>query len=254
MLLEGGQGSSWRCGDVVLKPADVEGDPTREWLHRIALPAARTELRIAFPLTTRDAALRSEGWEATRWFPGSRPAGRWLERADVVRRFSLALEAVDPAGLPARADPWAVADRAAWGESVGPLAAHPIARALQPVALPVRIVHGDAAGNTLFHERLPPALIDLSLYARPVEWAVAVLAVDLIAFEGASLDLAAEISPESAFPQLLARALLFRMTTDVLRGGTPDPAYEPLADAVLRAIAKPTEGVRPTAVRFRGDR
>ena len=94
-------------------------------------------------------------------------------------------------------------------------------------------MHGDAAGNTLLHERLPPAVIDLSLYARPVEWAVAVLAVDAIAFEGAPLDLLATIGDDPAFIELVARALLFRMTTDVLRGGAPDAAYAPVVSAVL---------------------
>jgi hypothetical protein len=235
--LEGGQGTSWRCGDVVLKPADAAGDATRAWLHDVAEPRVTGELRIAFPLPAQDGALRVDGWEATPWLPGTRPAGRWLERADVVRRCALAFAAVDPGGLPPRHDPWAVADRAAWDEIAGPLAAHPLHRLLTARRRPLAIVHGDAAGNTLLHEALPPAMIDLSLYARPVEWALAVLAVDVVAFEGAPLDLLATIGDDPDFPELLARALLFRMTTDVLRGGDPDPAYERVVTAVLRSSA-----------------
>jgi len=235
--LAGGQGTSWLCGDVVLKPADVAGDATRHWLHDVARPRVTGELRVAFPLAAQDGALRVGGWEATPRLPGTRPTGRWLERADVVRRCALAFAAVDPGGLPRRDDPWAVADRAAWGEVGGPLAAHPLHRLLTARHRQPAIVHGDAAGNTLLHEALPPAVIDLSLYARPVEWAVAVLAVDVVAFEGAPLDLLATIGDDPDFPELVARALLFRMTTDVLRGVAPDPAYERVVTAVLRSSA-----------------
>lgn len=231
--LEGGRGTSWRCGDVVLKPADAAGDATRAWLHHVARPSVAGELRIAFPVPAEDGGLRVDGWEATSWLPGARPEGRWLERAGVVRRCSLAFAAVDPSGLPRRDDPWAVADRVAWGEADGPLAAHPLRRLLTSRRRPTAIVHGDAAGNTLLHEALPPAVIDLSLYARPVEWAVAVLAVDVVAFEGAPLDLLATIGADPDFPELVARALLFRMTTDVLRGGAPNPAYDRVVTAVL---------------------
>lgn len=235
LRLEGGQGTSWRCGDVVLKPADAAGDATRTWLHDVARPRIAGGLRVAFPLAAQDRALRVDGWEATRWLPGSRPEGRWQDRAAVVRRFAAAFGSVDPGGLPRRDDPWAAADRAAWSDDDGPLAAHPLRRLLTPLRRPVAIVHGDAAGNTLLHDRLPPAVIDLSLYTRPVEWAVAVLAVDVLAFEGAPLELLATISQDPDFLELVARALLFRMTTDVLRGGAPDTAYERVVTAVLSA-------------------
>jgi uncharacterized protein (TIGR02569 family) len=235
--IESGRGDSWRVGDLVLKPAGPDADRVLQWLDGESRSRLRpTDVRIALPVPARDGALRCGGWSATRLLAGTRPIGLWPERAEIGRRFAAAFRDVDPASLPARADPWAVADRASWGEEAGPLADHPLGRALRPLSGPTGVVHGDLAGNTLVHPTLPPGVIDLSLYARPVEWSVAVLAIDVVAFEGAPTTVLRTMSDDPQFPQLLARALLFRMTTDVLHDGKPGAAYAPLERMVLAMV------------------
>ncbi|HIZ36955.1 MAG TPA: TIGR02569 family protein [Candidatus Ruania gallistercoris] len=240
-LLAGGQGSSWRAGTFVLKPVAAGDEPTQRWLHEVARPAVTDSgVRLAFPTPARDGAVVVDGWAATAWLAGDRPVGRWAERIEAARACGRALAPIDPRQMPRREDPWARADRAAWGESDQPLADHPLAQAVRSGASrPVdegQVVHGDLAGNTLLHPGRPPAVIDLSLYVRPVEWAVAVLAVDVVAFEGAPVQLLSSIGVDPGFAHLLARALLFRMTTDIFLGGSPHPAYEPVARAVLLAL------------------
>ena len=117
-----------------------------------------------------------------------------------------------PAFLDARDDVWARADRAAWGESgAGDRTALPeverLLAARRPLALPSQIVHGDLSGNVLFAEGLPPAVIDLSPYWRPAAYARAVVAVDARLWHGAGPGLTAR----AAEPQLILRALLFRL-------------------------------------------
>lgn len=231
--LPGGRGTSWRAGDLVLKP--VEDERMLHWLDRTARPRLRPAgLRIALPCPSGVGEPAVDGWSASVWLPGGRPVGRWSERVQVARRFAAAFAGVDPRSLPHRDDPWARAERAAWGEDEGgPLRDHPLARALPPSREPVALVHADLAGNTLLHPTLPPAVLDLSVTARPVEWSVAVLVVDVVAFEAAPLDLLRTAGGTAGFPQLLARALLFRMTTDLLLGGPVHPVYGRVEAALL---------------------
>jgi len=35
---------------------------------------------------------------------------------------------------------------------------------------PSQLIHSDLGGNVLFHDQLPPAIIDFSAYWRPVGW------------------------------------------------------------------------------------
>ncbi|WP_147918645.1 TIGR02569 family protein [Ruania zhangjianzhongii] len=243
--LSGGQGSSWRAGGLVFKPAGAEEEPTLRWLYEVARPAVTdTGVRLAFPVPSDAGAVLVHGWAATAWLAGDQPVARWAERAEAARVCARTLAPIDPRQLPRRNDPWARADRAAWGEGgAAPLADHPLVRAADAApgdtgqAPEGQVVHGDLAGNTLLHPALPPAVIDLSLFVRPIEWSVAVLAVDLVAFEGAPVSVLDSISPDPGFAHLLARALLFRMTTDIFLGGSPHPAYEPVAAAVLASIA-----------------
>lgn len=244
--LPGGQGSSWRADRLVFKPASAEEEPTLRWLSEVARPAVTDHgVRLAFPVPSDAGAVLVDGWAATAWLAGDQPVARWGERAEAARACARTLAPIDPRQLPRRDDPWARADRAAWGEGrAAPLADHPLARAADAApggtrrALEGLVVHGDLAGNTLLHPSLPPAVIDLSLYVRPVEWSVAVLAVDLVAFEGAPVAVLDSISPDPDFAYLLARALLFRMITDILLGGSPHPAYEPVAAAVLSLLTE----------------
>jgi hypothetical protein len=221
----------------VLKPAPPAARPTLEWLDHAArsIPPA-APVRLALTVPARDGSPVVGGWAATRWLDGAPAVGRWSERAAVARSLAAAFGSVDPLTLPARDDVWAMADRVAWGEEHGPLRDHALSRARAPLLAGPAVVHGDLAGNTLLHPRLPPAVIDLSLYARPVEWSVAVLAVDVVAFEGAPIELLRTISPVPAFPQHLVRALLFRMITDDLLGRPVDEAYESMVDAVLALV------------------
>lgn len=90
-----------------------------------------------------------------------------------------------------RSDPWAVADRMAWGEEeaiyadeLAPLVA-PLIERLMPVEADGQVIHGDFGGNVLFEDGLPPAVIDFSPDWRPAAFAKAVVVVDALAWHEA---------------------------------------------------------------------
>jgi prepilin-type processing-associated H-X9-DG protein len=121
--------------------------------------------------------------------------------------------------LDARTDAWARADRIAWGEQPAdgfervPEVAHLLA-ARTAVSAPNQVIHGDLSGNVLFADGQAPAVIDLSPYWRPMEYASAIVMVDAVLWYGADVGLLSVVGDA----QLLVRALLFRLLA------TPDPA------------------------------
>jgi uncharacterized protein (TIGR02569 family) len=211
--LAGGQGSSWRVGPAVLKPDEAPAAYLAWRAGVLERLDGRTDLRVPAPLRTRAGELAAQGWTASRWEPGAHVPGRWHDVAEAGRRLSAALvREPRPAVLAQRTDPWAVADRIAWGERPLPADAAPelvrLAAARRRVDLPSQLVHGDLGGNVLLADGLPPLVLDLSPYWRPAAYATAVVVAD-----GGPDDL----GDGRDWPQLVLRARLFRAVTDHLR-------------------------------------
>jgi hypothetical protein len=109
-----------------------------------------------------------EGWTAWRYLQGRHEAGRW---ADVIKAGeSFHREVADaprPDFIDGYTDPWANGDRVAWGEQALEEFRHVkhiarLAACLRPVSASSQLIHGDLTGNVLFHDHLPPAVIDLA--------------------------------------------------------------------------------------------
>jgi hypothetical protein len=120
-----------------------------------------------------------------------------------------------PHCLDERSDPWAAADKAAWGEQTGPLhgAFTAVARRLREALEPLgrsQLVHGDLTRNVLFTQHQPPAVIDLSPYWRPPEYAEGVVLADALCWHDASPSL---LSGAGVSVAAVARGLLFRLLT-----------------------------------------
>nr|WP_203374955.1 TIGR02569 family protein [Actinoplanes ovalisporus] len=210
-LLAGGQGTSWRAGHLVLKP---EVGAAHEWLADVA----EDGFRLARPARTRDGAWSHDGWSATHWVDG---VEAWDFRTVIAagRAFHRAVAHLGrPAGLDDRDDRWAVADRIAWGEREAAWRpgfadiARRLDSALQPLG-PAQIVHCDLTQNVLVAPGQPPAVIDVSPYWRPPAYADGVVIADALTWHDAPGSLAAETGVSVP---AVARALLFRMATDVV--------------------------------------
>lgn len=126
-----------------------------------------------------------------------------------------------PDFLDERSDVFADADRIAWGELAVPgsgdaaeLVAELVTQARADHA-PRQVVHGDVAGNLLWADDLPPAVIDLSPAWRPAGLAAAQVVVDAVLWYAADVSLADELDgPDPA--SLVARALAFRLAIHAL--------------------------------------
>ena len=238
--LPGGEGTAWRAGEVVLKPA---GDPRvarwtaelyRDLEPRGSLTARRDPgFRVPRPLRTVAGDWVAGGWVAWQWLPGQ-PASWagvspfWPRLIAASRAFHAALAGRPaPPWLGRDGSPWTAGDQVAWGErdpgsvlaaAPGPLAGQlrGLLAALRPVRLPSQLIHGDLGGNVLFSPASPPAVIDFSPYWRPAGLALAVAAVDALTWGGADPAILGELDGEPEIGQLLARAHVGRLVTEVV--------------------------------------
>lgn len=236
----GGQGRSVRAGDLLLSPGRDAG--VQGWLSpilaRLAVqlderPERRArDLRIAMPVPARDGSWVVEGWGASRYEPGTSvcrdldvtlAAGRLLhaELASVVGER--------PAGLEARDDRWARAERLAFGpahpmleSAAGRPGAGAVRRAerlLDDHAFgPDQLVHVDLAGNVLLDGRGAPVVVDLSPAWRPVRWAEAICALDFVVAGRAHPSTMARWTTPSE-RQAMLRAVVFRALSDPRTSG-----------------------------------
>ncbi|SDJ55363.1 TIGR02569 family protein [Streptomyces indicus] len=246
--LPGGQGTTWRAGEVVLKPTGMPEEAA--WRAEVvaALPES-PEFRVARPVRAADGRWTADGWEAWRLVAGRPDPHR---TADVVRTGAAFHAAVAelalgrPEFLDERDDAWTRADRMSWdlsqdgrpadGEGgFGMLA--PLLAAREPISpRDEQPVHGDLLGNVLFADGLPPAVIDWPVYWRPPAWASAVAVVDsLLWYEGDEKDpgLLAPWTDDPYRHQLLLRALVYRIATTQELGRAPEPTYARTAKLVL---------------------
>ena len=246
--LEGGQGSSWLAGEIVLKRLDMT-EQELAWLAEVHRSIRCDGFRVSLPVRARNDELVVDGWCGWERVSGRHEDGRWPDIIAVGERFHAALAGIPrPGFIAARSHQWAIADRVAWGElpadrfeQVGHLPR--LLAALRPVDAPSQLVHSDLTGNVLFAEGFPPAIIDLSLYWRPPAYASAIVVADALVWEGAGEELVEAIAHVEAWEQFLLRALIFRAVTDELFRGQPgrredDDPYGPAAEIAYRCFLK----------------
>ncbi|GGL84407.1 TIGR02569 family protein [Curtobacterium citreum] len=253
--LPGGRGTTWRVGDVVLRPAgDVQ---EAQWRSDVL---ARLPHTVAFR-TPRPVPASGGGRVGDRWVVDGWEAWEWLEGTpdparveDVVRAGTAFHRAVSglarPSFLDRVDDPWSRAERLVWAD--GPAGADrlpddPLVRRLTGALRPVRgrcqLVHRDLLGNVLFAAGRPPAVFDWAPTWRPAGYGAAVAVVDAVCWHGTPLDRLAALrslaeAPE--WPQLLVRALAFRIVTLHLLGAWDTEQHvrhRPVVDALLSGSA-----------------
>jgi uncharacterized protein (TIGR02569 family) len=224
--LPGGEGRTWRAGEIVLKPVDEEGEAA--WVAELLSTLRADGFRVPRPIRAGDGRWVVDGWTAWQRVEGEHEP-RW---GDVIRAgeaFHRALEGVPrPTFLDRRTNQWATGDRVAWGELPLDDYVHmkhlpELAAALRPLDLPAQLIHGDLTGNVLFAPGLPPAVIDFSPYWRPPAFASAIVVADALVWEGADESVLHEVAHVEHFDQLFVRALIYRKVTDrIARAGEPE--------------------------------
>jgi uncharacterized protein (TIGR02569 family) len=250
--LSGGEGLTWRAGDIVVKR--VHDDDEAAWCQATLAGVVEDGFRIPRPRTALDGRWVVDGWSACSFVEGLRDgSGRYRDILDAGARLHRALPAPDTAArevLRRRTHRWAIADRVAWGEAEAALSddAGALHRRVVERVVPVehddRIVHGDLAGNVAFDPDGTPVVLDFSPYIRPPRYAGAIVVADALLWEGAGPDLLDVFGRDDEATQLLLRALVFRLVAEDL-GTAPrhGKAWDPF-QRVLEWLGVPTTGAR----------
>ena len=215
-LLPGGQGTSWRAGDIVLKPCRSAAEAAL--YARVYAAVRQRGFRLPQPRQSKGGAWTSRGWSAWAFVEGSHRPGRWADKIAAAVAFHRALAGLpQSATLMNRDDPWTRADCAAWDEQAIPLrpGLRPIVAALRAVLRPIvpvnQLIHGDMCGNILFAPDGDPYIIDFTPFWRPAGYALGLLVAEALVWERADSAILDLVDDQPDFIQLLARAHLRRL-------------------------------------------
>jgi uncharacterized protein (TIGR02569 family) len=246
--LVGGEGMTFRAGAIVVKR--VHDAAEAEWVQDLLERIEEDGFRVAAPVRTVAGPWLHDGWSASEYVTGLRPAApRWDDIANWGLRFGDAAQTSRPThtdALQRRGHRWAVADRVAWDEAEVELTStaaqvyHALRRLLSPApAHGDYFVHGDLSGNVFLDRSGVPVILDVSPYLRERRWAAAIVTVDAVLWHGAELSIAQRFVDGPEDLDLLARAFIFRLVAEQL-ATTPRHrgAIEPFRRA-QRALAMP---------------
>jgi len=212
----GGQGTTYLIGNMVLKP--VEYEPEFNWVAKTFSKLKSKQLRLPRYIKSKNNKWVEDGWGAYHYIDGRHYKKRIEEKKEVSEKFHHLIKNLScPKFIEKREDPWAKADRMAWEEI--PLKCHPklkpyalkLTSKFKPLTLKNQIIHGDISGNILFSKGKPPAVIDFSPYFRPIDFALAILAVDSLVWGKAPKKILTLFEDKKEFTQLLLRAGLRRI-------------------------------------------
>ena len=243
----------WRCGDVVLSP--VADHARAAWSAKVRETLTVDGVRLARPVRATDGRYVVSGWRADTFIEGA-PEPRHDEVVSVSLRLHAATAQLErprflaqpPVAPWVDVDVFVAADRAAWEAvplrsirgSVPPESTSPdgqrsieligqLASLRKAVHTPAQLVHGDLFGTVLFSGAIAPGIADITPYWRPAPWAAGVAVVDALSWGGADDGLLERWDDLPEWPQMLLRALIFRLAVHALHPRSTAEAFPGLA-------------------------
>ncbi|MDA0250174.1 MAG: TIGR02569 family protein [Actinomycetota bacterium] len=242
----------WRYGEIVLS---LIADHARAaWSAKVRESLFVDGLRLARPVRSTDGRYVVSGWRADTYVAGA-PEARHDEVVSVGVRLHEVTAALErprfltqsPVPPWTEVDVFTVADRAAWEErplhtlppGAPPVAETPdraqsvelltqLAGLRRPTQAAPQLVHGDLYGTVLFAGTAAPGITDITPYWRPATWAAGVAVVDALSWGDADDELIERWGYLPEWPQMLLRALMFRLAVHVLHPRSTPEAFDGL--------------------------
>jgi hypothetical protein len=225
--LGGGQNTSLRVEDAVLKPAS-DDEPFMEWGLTVLNDINPHGYRLSKPIASKYGTFIYKGWSCTRYEPGEHINGNVKQKLEVSRLFHRDLAGMSFANMPKSNDRWSISHRVAWQKEGLPGNIHKEACAVLEKLLSglelkasynMQIVHADLSGNILFSDALGPLIIDFSPTVAPAEYAEAILVCDSIAWHGCPVTDIDLIYQSEFHGEMMRRAVIFRLAVAAIFAG-----------------------------------
>ena len=252
----------WRCGEVVLSM--VAENARAAWSARVRETLFVDGVRLARPVRSTDGRYVVSGWRADTFVAGQ-PEPRHDEVVSAAVRLHESTGKLErprfltqgPTAPWADVDVFIAADRAAWEDrplqsvpaasrSASPTAdgqrsvelINQLAGLRRPTKSPNQLVDGDLYGTVLFAGAAAPGITDITPYWRPASWAAGVVVVDALSWGEADEGLIDRWNALPEWPQMLLRALMFRLAVHALHPRSTAEAFPGLARtaALVRLI------------------
>jgi uncharacterized protein (TIGR02569 family) len=232
VLLPGGGGTCYRVENIVLKPTGNAIETS--WLSEINNSLSSSKFRIPKPIRATDGSWVFHGWSASEFLPGEPGSDNYAEAMEVCKEFHRAVKDIpEPAWFAKKSDVFSLSDRMAWGEIPLP-DFEPAKKIFENVSgflnenrLPFQLIHGDwGPSQLLFHDELPPAVLDMTPYFRPADYSIADMLIGAVVYFGEDvsiLDMGKDIKD---IDQLLLRAFVFRTCTYIGLQIHPENEYD----------------------------
>lgn len=217
-VLPGGEGRTFRVNGFVLKHINKDARDCTNWISDLFCGIKENNFRVPRPVLTKDGHwITKGGWTAWTFLEGNHEYKNYIkESVQAITAFHQAISDVPkPLFINSENSPYSRADRHAWGEKpkrIDPLLKDKV-EMLYKLRRPIKelqdqLIHGDLnPENILFTPNLPPAIIDIALYWRPLEFALAVYAYWIGPWRNDLLVLKNFISIKE-FDQMLVRAAI----------------------------------------------
>ncbi|QHQ59561.1 hypothetical protein Ana3638_01075 [Anaerocolumna sedimenticola] len=255
--LHGGQNTSVRVKDAVLKPVG-ENEQIYEWALTILNEINPHEYRLSKPIISNNNTFVYKGWCCTRYEPGEHRDGNVKQKLEVSRLFHSDLAEVDFVNIPKANDPWSISQRIAWQKENLPSnlskeASKILDELISKIKLKenykLQIIHADLSGNILFDKALNPLIIDFSPTIAPVKYAEAILVCDCIAWQGSPISEIGLICCSKNNIEMILRAVIFRLSVAAIFAGNNYDTFveeyqkfKPIIDYVNRELEYRTLG------------
>ncbi|MBJ7401024.1 TIGR02569 family protein [Mycolicibacterium sp.] len=238
--LGAGWEGGWRYGEIVV--AQITDHARAAWSAKVRETLFVDGLRLARPVRSTDGRYVVSGWRADTFVAGA-PEPRDDEVVATGVRLHEATSKLErprfltqiPVPPWTDVDVFTAADRAAWEDR--PLQNLPLgapelpesedrtkatelltqlAGLRKPTKSPSQLVHGDLYGTVLFAGAAAPGITDITPYWRPASWAAGVVVVDALSWGDSDDGLVERWDALPEWPQMLLRALMFRLAVHAL--------------------------------------